>query len=93
MLLSSAAARGSAQGQRGARELPGLLLAGESTETLRGEGDFSFTKVQSVDGLNRLEKMPLERDWRRCLAIGDETGGRMTAQDAERLFPPPGLCQ
>lgn len=32
--------------------------------------------------------MPLERDWCRCLAIGDESGGRMTARDAERFFPP-----
>lgn len=32
--------------------------------------------------------MPLERDWRRCLAIGDKSGGRMTARDAERFFSP-----
>lgn len=56
--------------------------------TLRGGGeDFSFTKVQTVDGLNRLGKK-MERVWCRCWIIGDKTGSRMTAQDGGRFFLP-----
>ena len=52
-------------------------------------GKLSF---RNVDGLNRLKIMTLERVRCRCLAIGDETGSGMMAQDTERFASPPGLC-
>lgn len=67
-LLSSAAGWGSAQ-VFGFLVPVALCCWQESVESLRGEGDeFSLGKLsfRIVDGLNRLKRMTLERNWCRC---------------------------
>lgn len=80
----------------GAADARGCLLAGRRAWRASGVKEMSSLvqklSFRNVDGLNTLKIMTLERNWCRCLAIGNETGSRMMAQDAERFASPPGLC-